>query len=53
MIVASITEVRKRFEEFAQLVENGETVVLTRWGKPFADMRPHQKPQKFAEGSEK
>jgi antitoxin (DNA-binding transcriptional repressor) of toxin-antitoxin stability system len=53
MLIASITEVRKRFEEFAKLVESGETIVLTRWGKPIADMRPHQKPQESIEDSKK
>jgi len=45
MKTASITEVRKRFEEFVAMAEDGETIVVTRWGRPSFDLCPDRKPQ--------
>lgn len=43
MKTVSIREVRDRFDEFAQDVEQGETVTVTRDGKPVFDIVPHRK----------
>ena len=52
MIIASIEEVRERFEEFLVMVEGGETIVVTRLGKPVCDIVPHRKEQSSAEEQE-
>ena len=44
MTTVSLKEAKNRLTELARLVENGETVVVTRNGKPVADLVPH-KPQ--------
>ncbi|WP_377296332.1 type II toxin-antitoxin system Phd/YefM family antitoxin [Rhizobium sp. SGZ-381] len=43
MKTVSIREVRDRFDEFAQDVEQGETVTVTRDGKPVFDIVPHRR----------
>jgi prevent-host-death family protein len=42
MTTVSIEEARNRFAELARLVESGETVVVTRNGKPVFDLAPHK-----------
>ena len=42
MKTVSIAEVQERFEELAQDVEKGETVTVTRDGKPFFDIVPRE-----------
>jgi prevent-host-death family protein len=39
----SIKEAKNRLTELARLAEKGETVVITRNGKPVADLVPHKK----------
>jgi antitoxin (DNA-binding transcriptional repressor) of toxin-antitoxin stability system len=41
MTTVSLDEAETRLKELARLVENGETVVLTRDGKPVLDLVPH------------
>lgn len=43
MATISIDEAETRFEELARLAENGETVVVTRDGKPVFDIVPHKR----------
>jgi prevent-host-death family protein len=43
MATMSMTNARKYFEELVARVEKGETVTLTRWGKPVVDIRPSTK----------
>ncbi|MBT9372514.1 type II toxin-antitoxin system prevent-host-death family antitoxin [Rhizobium sp. CSW-27] len=43
MKTVSIAEAQDRFDELAQDVENGETVTVTRDGKPVFDIVPHMK----------
>lgn len=38
----SVKEAKNRLSELLYLAEKGETVVLTRHGKPVADLVPHQ-----------
>jgi prevent-host-death family protein len=38
----SIKEAKDRLTELARLVEGGETVVVTRHGKPILDLVPHR-----------
>ncbi len=38
----SVKEAKNRRSELLHLAEKGETVVLTRHGKPVADLVPHQ-----------
>jgi|GEM_PF-5216329 len=38
----SITEIRARWLEIRARVEAGETIVVTRHGKPVADLHPHR-----------
>ena len=40
MITAAFTEFRKRIASFLDKVENGETVVITRHGRPIAEVAP-------------
>ena len=40
MIAAAFTEFRKRIASFLDKVENGETVVITRHGRPVAEVIP-------------
>ncbi len=40
MLLVSMTEARKNFERLIERVESGELVVLTRWGRPVADLVP-------------
>lgn len=42
MTTVSIKEAKNRLTELARLVEEGETVVVTRNGKPVLDLVPHQ-----------
>ena len=42
MTVVSIKDAEERLTELAQLVEKGETVVVTRNGEPVFDLVPHQ-----------
>jgi prevent-host-death family protein len=42
----SVAEARARFSELLDAVEAGETVVITRRGKPVADLSAHRKPRK-------
>jgi prevent-host-death family protein len=43
MTTVSIKEARDRLTALARLVEKGETVVVTRNGKPIIDLVPHKK----------
>jgi antitoxin (DNA-binding transcriptional repressor) of toxin-antitoxin stability system len=36
-----ITEAHKRFDELAEIVEAGQVITITRYGKPMFQMRPH------------
>ena len=47
MITVSVTEARKRFNELCDLVEKGETVVVTIRRKPAFEMVPHQKTRRL------
>ena len=38
----SLTEMQERLEELASAVEAGETVVVTRDGRPILDLVPHR-----------
>jgi prevent-host-death family protein len=40
MISAAFTEFRKKTASFLDKVENGETVVITRHGRPIAEVVP-------------
>ena len=42
MALYSIKQARDRFTELARLVETGEEVVITRNGKPIAELVPHR-----------
>jgi prevent-host-death family protein len=42
MATVSIKEAKNRLTELARLVESGETVVVTRDGKPILDLVPHK-----------
>ncbi len=42
MATVSIKEAKNRLTALARLVEKGETVVVTRNGKPVFDLVPHQ-----------
>ena len=42
MTTVSIKEAKNRLTELARRVENGETVVITRNGKPVLDLVPHR-----------
>jgi prevent-host-death family protein len=42
MTTVSIKEAKNRLTELARLVEQGETVVVTRHGKPVLDLVPHR-----------
>jgi prevent-host-death family protein len=42
MTVVSIKEAKNRLTELARLVEKGETVIVTRNGRPILDLVPHQ-----------
>lgn len=42
MATVSIKDARNRFTALARLVETGETVVVTRNGKPVLDLVPHR-----------
>ena len=43
MSTVSIKEAKNRLTELARRVEQGETVVVTRNGKPVFDLVPHRK----------
>jgi prevent-host-death family protein len=43
MRTVSIKEAKSRLTALAREVENGETIVVTRNGKPVFDLVPHQK----------
>lgn len=43
MTTVSIKDAKNRLTELARLVEKGQTVVVTRNGKPVLDLVPHQK----------
>lgn len=43
MTTVSLEEAQNRFADLAQLVEEGETVVVTRDGKPVLDLVPHRR----------
>jgi prevent-host-death family protein len=43
MATISIKEAKDRLTELARRVEKGETVVVTRNGKPILDLVPHRK----------
>ncbi len=38
----TITELRKRFDEYLQRVKAGEVFIITKYGKPFAQFVPAQ-----------
>ena len=42
MTTVSIKEAKNRLTELARQVEKGETIVVTRNGKPVFDLVPHQ-----------
>ncbi|GJE55513.1 MULTISPECIES: type II toxin-antitoxin system Phd/YefM family antitoxin [Methylobacterium] len=42
METVSLSDAADRLADLARRVEDGETIVLTRDGKPIADMVPHQ-----------
>ena len=42
MTTVSIREAKNRLTELARQVENGETVVVTRNGRPIIDLVPHR-----------
>ena len=42
MTTVSIKEAKNRLTELARRVEQGETVVVTRHGKPIFDLVPHR-----------
>jgi prevent-host-death family protein len=42
MTIVSIREAKNRLTELARQVENGETIVVTRNGRPVFDLVPHQ-----------
>lgn len=42
MTTVSIKDAKNRLTELARLVEKGETVVVTRNGKPVLDLVPHR-----------
>jgi prevent-host-death family protein len=42
MTVVSLKDAKNRLTELARLVEQGETVVVTRNGKPVVDLVPHK-----------
>jgi prevent-host-death family protein len=42
MTTVSIKDAKNRLTELARLVEKGETVVVTRNGKPVFDLVPHR-----------
>ncbi|CDZ39175.1 type II toxin-antitoxin system prevent-host-death family antitoxin [Neorhizobium galegae] len=46
MKTVSLREAQDRLDELAQDVEQGETVTVTRDGKPVFDIVPHQEPPK-------
>jgi len=50
MKTVSIREAQDRLDELAQDVEQGETVIVTRDGKPVFDIVPHGEPQKKKKG---
>jgi prevent-host-death family protein len=43
MTTVSIKDAKNRLTELARLVENGETVTVTRNGKPVLDLVPHKR----------
>jgi prevent-host-death family protein len=43
MTTVSIKDAKNRLTELARLVEKGETVVVTRNGKPVFDLVPHRR----------
>ncbi|MGE0752740.1 MAG: type II toxin-antitoxin system Phd/YefM family antitoxin [Variibacter sp.] len=43
MTTVSIKDAKNRLTELARLVEKGETVTVTRNGKPVLDLVPHKK----------
>jgi prevent-host-death family protein len=43
MTTVSIKEAKNRLTELARKVENGETITITRNGKPVLDLVPHKK----------
>jgi prevent-host-death family protein len=43
MTTVSIKDAKNRLTELARKVENGETVTVTRNGKPVFDLVPHKK----------
>jgi prevent-host-death family protein len=42
MTTVSIKEAKNRLTELARLVEQGETVTVTRHGEPILDLVPHR-----------
>jgi prevent-host-death family protein len=42
MKTVSISDAKKRLTELAREVEQGETVVVTRYGRPVFDLVPHK-----------
>lgn len=43
MTTISIKEAKNRLTELARLIEQGETVTVTRHGRPIFDLVPHRK----------
>ena len=43
MKTVSVREAKNRLSVLSREVENGKTIVVTRYGRPVFDMRPHQK----------
>ena len=45
-LTISVSEMRKRFDEYMERIKLGEVIVITRYGKPIAQFTPAQKLQK-------
>jgi prevent-host-death family protein len=45
MRTVSIRDAKNRLTELARTVENGETIVVTRNGRPVLDLVPHKPPR--------
>jgi len=45
MKTVSIRDAKNRLTELARAVEEGETITVTRNGKPVFDLVPHRKPK--------
>lgn len=43
MTTVTMKDAKNRLTELARKVENGETVTITRYGKPVVDLIPHKR----------